>query len=121
MNVIALTGNLGADPELRTTPQGKSVATINLAVRDDFDKDKTYWFKVVFWEKQAETLCTYLHKGSKIGVVGKLTSRDYTDKEGNKRNAVEIVANRFEFLDKKSDARSTNDFSVVDDDGDLPF
>jgi single-strand DNA-binding protein len=129
MNVVTLTGHLGQDPELKTTTSGKSVCSVSLAVRDDYDREKTHWLRLVLWNKQADTAATYLRKGSRIGVTGRLSVRDYTDKDGKKRNAVEVVVDRFEFLDKKTDSerspsydyKGTDDFEDIGGDDDLPF
>jgi single-strand DNA-binding protein len=122
MNQIILIGNLGADIELKTTNSGKYVASVNMAVKDDFNREKTDWIPLVFWNKSAETAAQYLHKGSKIAVVGKLSARNYEDKEGKKRTAYEVVVERFEFLEsKKADApASFGKMEVVDENPDDP-
>lgn len=107
MNIVMLTGNLGQDPENKTTNSGKSVCTINLAVRDDFDREKTDWVRVIFWEKKAELVAKHLKKGSKILVTGKLSVRDYTDKDGHKKTMTEVIANNLEFLDSKPKVDNT--------------
>ena len=121
MNQITLIGNLGADIELKTTNSGKYVASVNMAVKDDFNKEKTDWKPLVFWNKSAETAAQYLHKGSMIAVVGRLSVRAYEDKEGKKRTAYEVVVERFEFLDAKPSTTIQREFlgkhgdvSVVD-------
>ena len=139
MNQIILIGNLGADIELKTTNSGKYVASVNMAVKGDYNKEKTDWIPLVFWNKSAETAAQYLHKGSKIAVVGRLSARNYDDKEGKKRTAYEVVVERFEFLDAKPNTMIQREFlgkreqnSVVetdtggyqlveDDTSDLPF
>lgn len=106
MNKVFLIGRLTADAELRTTTSGKSVTTFSLAVNDGFgEKQKAYFFNVVVWGKGAEAVANYTHKGSKVAVTGKLTSRSYDDKNGNKRTAIEVVADMMggvEFLDSKN-------------------
>ena len=139
MNQIILIGNLGADIELKTTNSGKYVASVNMDVKDDFNKEKTDWIPLVSWNKSAETAAQYLHKGSKIAVNGRLSARNYDDKEGKKRTAYEVVVERFEFLDAKPNTMIQREFlgkreqnSVVetdtggyqlveDDTSDLPF
>lgn len=105
MNKVFFIGRLTADAELRTTTSGKSVTTFSLAVNDGFgEKQKAYFFNVV-WGKGAEAVANYTHKGSKVAVTGKLTSRSYDDKNGNKRTAIEVVADMMggvEFLDSKN-------------------
>lgn len=122
MNTITLTGNIGKEIELKTTPAGKTVCSFSLAVRDG--KDKTLWVNIVAWNKTAEILDRYAHKGSKIAVQGRLSIRDYTNKEGEKRYITEVVASNVELLDSKSNAdveRPNSGFEIVDDDGSLPF
>ena len=126
MNTAILTGNIGTDVELKTTQSGKSVCSFNLAVKDSFNKDHTDWITIVCWNKTAELVAQYTKKGSKIGVDGRISTRSYEDKQGNKRTAFEVVANSVEFLDsKKSDSdtptySSVGQFNEVDGD-DLPF
>ena len=138
MNQITLIGNLGADIELKTTNSGKYVASVNMAVKDDFNKEKTDWIPLVFWNKSAETAAQYLHKGSKIAVNGRLSARNYDDKEGKKRTAYEVVVERFEFLDAKPNTTiqreflgkhgdvsvveaPAGDYQVIENEDDLPF
>lgn len=137
MNQINLTGNICRDLELKLTPSEKQVCSFNLAVKRPFTKDTTDFIPIVCWNKQAENLCKYCTKGSKIAVSGTLTSRTYEDKEGKNRTVFEILANEVEFLGKKADgqsnaetmapattinnaASSTDEFIAVNDD-DLPF
>jgi len=107
LNKVQLIGNLGADPELRSTARGTSVCNVNLAtsrVWYDDDKEKheeTEWHKIVIWGKQAETVNQYMSKGSKMYVEGRLQTRKWEDKEGNNRYTTEIVAERTLFLDSK--------------------
>lgn len=136
MNVIVLTGRLCETPELRQTATGKSVMTSNIAVDRPFSKGVTDFFTVVFWNSQAEFLSNYARKGSKIAVTGKLTSRGYEDKQGNKRTAYEVLVDTVELLDKKeqaegytptpapvaaSDPMEAPNFMELADDDNLPF
>ena len=121
--------------ELRTTPSGVEVATVNLAVdRDVKDKDgsrKTDWITVVAWRQRAIFLSRYFTKGRMAVVEGRLQIRDYTDRNGNKRTAAEVVADNVYFGDSKRDAdgggyaapqQPGDGFAELeDDDGDLPF
>jgi single-strand DNA-binding protein len=91
LNVVALTGNLTRDPELRQTGTGKSVVSLRVAV-NGFG-DKTSFLDLTAWDKTADIAAQYLGKGSAVAVSGRLQQREYTDKEGNKRSAVEIVVN----------------------------
>lgn len=115
MNKVFLIGRLTADAELRTTTSGKSVTTFSLAVNDRFgEKQKAYFFNVVVWGKGAEAVANYTHKGSKVAVTGKLTSRSYDDKNGNKRTAIEVVADMMggvEFLDSKNGNQGNGDYT----------
>lgn len=105
---MVLQGRLGSDVELRTTPSGVEVATVNLAVdRDVKDKDgsrKTDWITVVAWRQRAIFLSRYFTKGRMAVVEGRLQIRDYTDRDGNKRTAAEVVADNVYFGDSKRDA-----------------
>lgn len=99
INKVILVGNLGKDPELKTTQGGKSVATFSLAT--SFGADKvTEWHNIVVWEKLADNVARFLHKGSKVFVEGRLQTRSY-EKDGVKRYMTEIVANDVKFLDSK--------------------
>ena len=100
MNLVALTGNIATDIELRQA--GQSVVTsINLAVKDDFKKDTTHFIRVEAWGKTAELLNQYCAKGSKVGIQGSLKVDKFQDKEGNNREVTKVNASRVEFLDSK--------------------
>lgn len=105
LNKVILQGRLGADPELRTTPNGVEVATVNIAVdRDRKDQNgerQTDWVTVVAWRNTAKFLAQYFQKGRMILVDGRLQMRNYTDKEGNKRTAAEVVADNIYFGDSQ--------------------
>ena len=132
MNTINLIGNICNDLELKQTEKGKSVMTFNLAVKRPHTKDTTDFIPLVVWEQPAEYLSRYAHKGSKIGVSGKLTSRQYEDKNGNKRTVYEVVCDSVEICDSKSDNQTapipeytstmpTPKFEEIKTDDDLPF
>jgi len=104
LNKVLLIGNLTKDPELRYTPQGTPVVNLRLAVNRRY-KDKSQEFKeevcfitVVVWDKQAETVNQYLHKGSPVFIEGRLQSRSWEDNSGQKRNVIEVRAERVQFL-----------------------
>src|SRR5699024_10255483 len=100
MNLVAITGNIATDIELRNA--GQSVVTsINLAVKDDFKKDTTHFIKVEAWGKTAELLEQYCQKGAKVGIQGSLKVDTFQDKEGNNREITKVNASRVEFLDSK--------------------
>lgn len=110
MNKIFEIGRLTRDPEIRYTQSGKAVCTFSIAVDDGYGENKkAYFFPVVVWNKAAEACGNSLHKGSKVAVTGKLTSRQYDNKEGKKVTVFEIVADAFdgvEFLDGKKQGGS---------------
>ena len=127
-NKAILIGRLVADPEMRTTPQGVPVSTFRIAIDRPFmngGERKADFLTIVCWRKQAEFVCKYFQKGRAIGVDGSIQTRDYTDKDGNKRTAFEIIAGRVFFVESKAasggTAGRTEDFEAVDDDEDWPF
>lgn len=129
MNVIAITGNITADPELKTTPNGVSVCSFTVAVRRPGVKDKTDFINCVAWRSCAEFVSKYFRKGQKIEVDGCLTSRKWEDKNGNKRTSFEVMVNNASFGEsKKTEARAateeaepaTDEFIDIGDE-DLPF
>ena len=97
MNVVTLIGNLATDVELKDVGEDRQVASFLLAV-DRPGKDEADFVRVSTWNKQAELCAQYLSKGRKVGVDGRLRSSSWEDSDGNKRNAIEVVANRVEFL-----------------------
>jgi single-strand DNA-binding protein len=104
VNKVILVGNLGRDAELRYTPGGAAVATLNLATTEVWNdknqqrQEKTEWHRVILWGKQAESLQEYLTKGKQIYVEGRLQTRQWDDKDGNKRYTTEIKADRITLL-----------------------
>ena len=104
VNKVILVGNLGRDAELRYTPGGAAVSTLNLATTEVWNdkqgqkQEKTEWHRIVLWGKQAESLQEYLVKGKQIYVEGRLQTRQWDDKEGNKRYTTEIKADRITLL-----------------------
>ncbi len=104
LNKVMLIGNLGADPEVRATGTGQTVATLRIATTERWlDKsggkqEKTEWHRIVVWGKQAELCKEYLSKGRSIYVEGRLQTREWNDKEGNKKYTTEVVAQRIQFL-----------------------
>ena len=106
MNLITITGNLGRDWEQANASM--TIAKNSLAVRRDFKNKQTGeydtdWIPLTAFSKTADTLMKYTGKGSKILVIGKLQTNNYTDKQGNKRTSYDVIVDRFEFLDSKSD------------------
>lgn len=103
LNRVVLIGNLTKDPELRYTPGGQPVTTLRLAVNDrrkvgDEWQEQAHFFDVTVWGKQAENCSQYLRKGRPVAVDGRLQSRQWETPEGQKRTAVEVVAERVVFL-----------------------
>ena len=124
MNLITLTGNLGRDWEQANS--NTVIAKNSLAVRRDFKNKQTGdydtdWIPLTAFSKTAEILMQYTSKGSKILIVGKLQTNNYTDKNGNKRTSYDVIVDRFEFLDSRSDnqqqsqpKKDENPFAKVD-------
>ena len=104
VNKVILVGNLGRDAELRYTPGGAAVSTINMATTEVWNdkagqkQEKTEWHRVVLWGKSAESLTEYLTKGKQIYVEGRLQTRQWDDKDGNKRYTTEIRGDRVVLL-----------------------
>ena len=104
LNRVTLIGNLGADPELKSTQSGRSVCNLNVAVNEVWkDKqgqkqERTDWFRVTVWGDQADNCAKYLKKGRSVCVEGRLQNRTWEDKDGQKRYATDIVADRVLFL-----------------------
>jgi single-strand DNA-binding protein len=104
VNKVILVGNLGRDAELRYTPGGAAVATLNMATTEVWNdksgqrQEKTEWHRVVLWGKTAESLTEYLTKGKQVYVEGKLQTRQWDDKDGNKRYTTEIKGDRVVLL-----------------------
>ena len=140
LNVVAIMGRLAAEPTLRQTQSGKDVASFRIACdrgrKDANGQSQADWFDVVAWGKTAQFVCRYFQKGSLIAVDGRLQSRQYQDKAGNNRTAIEIVANNVNFAGGKQDSGETgksvkpsadetaldgDDFAIIDENADLPF
>ena len=106
LNVVAIMGRLVADPELRTTPQGTNVCSFRIACDRNFarqgEQRQADFIDIVAWRQQADFVCKYFQKGSLIAIEGSLQTRQYQDKNGNNRTAIEIVANNVNFAAPKS-------------------
>ncbi len=106
VNRVILVGNLGSDPEVRYTKEGKPVAVLSLATNEAYKtaegqtKEVTDWHAVVVWGQQANVCQQYLKKGTLILVEGKMKSRLWADKNGQKHKSVEVLASSVKFLDK---------------------
>lgn len=105
LNVVAIMGRLAADPQLRQTTTGKNVASFRIACdrgrRDANGQSQADWLDVVAWDRTAEFVCKYFQKGSLIAIDGRLQTRQYQDKNGQNRTAVEIVAKNASFCGSK--------------------
>ena len=115
INVVAITGNLTKDPELRSTPSGTSVCKLRVAVnsrRKDGQSgewvDKPNYFDVTVWGAQGENCANYLSKGRPVAVEGRLDWREWEAQDGSKRQAVEIIANSVQFLGSRDGQRGRN-------------
>ena len=151
LNVVAIMGRLVADPELRTTQAGHSVCSFRIACDRNYvqqgQERQADFIDIVAWRQQADFVSKYFQKGSMIAVEGSLQTRNYQDKNGNSRTAVEVVANNISFAGaKRQDGQSVpsyeqqtashveqakaqtgfaqgsaDDFAVISDNDDLPF
>lgn len=104
LNKVMLIGNLGKDPEMRFTPSNMAVTTFSVAVSRTWrtpegeNKEETEWFRVVAWQKLAETCNEYLRKGMRVYIEGRLQTRKWTDQQGQERYTTEVVANEMVML-----------------------
>lgn len=151
LNVVAIMGRLVADPELRTTTQGHSVCSFRIACDRSYvqqgQERQADFIDIVAWRQQADFVSKYFQKGSMIAIEGSLQTRNYQDRNGNNRTAVEVVANNISFAGaKRQDGQSVpsyeqqtashveqakaqtgfeqgsaDDFAVISDNDDLPF
>ncbi len=110
MNKVILIGNLGRDPEVRYTGDGKPVANFTMATTERWSdqssgerKEKTELHRIVVWGKQAEIAGEYLRKGRQVYVEGALQTREWTDRDGNKRQTTEVKALRFQMLGRRGE------------------
>ncbi|MBD3422329.1 MAG: single-stranded DNA-binding protein [Chitinivibrionales bacterium] len=110
VNKAILIGNLGKDPELKYTPGGQAVTTFPIATTERWNdksgqrQEKTEWHNIVVWGKMAETANQYLSKGRPVYIEGRISTRSWDDRDGNKRYRTEIVAQSFQFLGSSSGA-----------------
>ena len=120
LNVVAIMGRLVADPELRTTQQGTNVCSFRIACDRNFarqgEQRQADFIDIVAWRQQAEFVSKYFQKGSLIAIEGSLQTRQYQDKNGNNRTAIEFVVDNIYFAGPKQD----NQQGAVDDGGTNP-
>jgi len=135
LNRVLLIGNLGADPELSYTPSGTAKATIRLATHEVWTNkegergERTEWHRIIAWGRLAEICGEYLAKGRQIFIEGRLQTRSWEDREGNKRWTTEIIASNMQMLGSPRDSsfqqqQSSADADVPDmpeADDDIPF
>jgi single-strand DNA-binding protein len=128
LNFVGIQGRFCKDPEMRRTNSGKAVVSFTLAVDRPGKDNGAAFINCVAWEKTAEFINSYFMKGNAIVVEGRLDSREWNDKDGNRRTTYEVVVNQAHFCEKKSDAPKNDfpapasEFSVLSgDDAELPF
>ena len=135
VNKVILVGNLGADPEVKYTPSGKSVANFRIATseqwtnKDGEKEERTEWHRIVAWGRLGEICGEYLHKGKQVYVEGRLQTKTWEDRDGNKRYTTEIIAQAMQMLGaagKEERSRSAEDRFPVEEpvtipDDDIPF
>ena len=113
MNKVYLIGNLTRDPEMSETSSGVAFCRIGLAVNRPYSgadgERQTDFFNITVWRTQAENCGRYLKKGSKVAVVGSLQNRSYEDKDGNKRQVTDIIANEVEFLSVRNQSEASDE------------
>lgn len=110
-NKVILGGRLTADPELRQNPSGIAVTSFSIAVNRRFSKNaeqQADFFNVVAWRQNAEFISRYFRKGSSICIVGTIQNRSWTDQQGQKRYATDIVVDEAHFVDSKGDGPAAN-------------
>lgn len=128
MNSVCLIGRMTSDPEIKYTQSGKAVVSFQLAV--NADAEHVDFLPCVAWEKRAETIAQYVKKGDQLGISGIMKSRQYTDKDGKKRTAYDVLVSRIDFCAKayrggSQDAPESAQegfWDITDEeDGDFPF
>ena len=125
LNKIMLIGNVGSDPEMRYTPNGKAVTSFRMATNyryvgsDGERRDETEWFRVSVWGKQAESCNQFLSKGRRVYVEGRLRSRNWEGQDGQMRTSLEVSANRVIFLDRAAPGSVSEEGELEPED--LPF
>ena len=117
VNKVILVGHLGRDPELRYTQSGQPVANFSLATSESYSKrdgereDRTEWHRIVAWGRLAEICAEYLSKGRQIYIEGRIQTREWEDREGEKRRTTEIVAREMQMLGRRGETNPSYDDS----------
>lgn len=112
VNKVILLGNLGRDPEIRYTQSGTAVANFTMATSERWNdpsgekRERTEWHRIVVWGKQAEIASEYLRKGRQVYIEGSLQTREWTDRDGNKRYTTEVRAQRLQLLGRPDDRQN---------------
>jgi single-strand DNA-binding protein len=125
LNKIMLIGNVGSDPEMRYTPNGKAVTSFRMATNyryagsDGERREETEWFRVSVWGRQAESCNQFLSKGKRVYVEGRLHSRSWEGQDGQMRTSLEVSANRVIFLDRVAPVSLPEEGELEPED--LPF
>ena len=123
MNIAILRGRLTRDPEAKTTQSGNNVCRFTLAVDRQRKEDGADFVPCIAWNKTADVITQYCSKGRQIEIVGRLSVRNYEDKDGNKRTATEVVVSSMDFISDGTRKVTTNDdaFAGGDEDEEVPF
>ncbi len=135
VNKVILIGRLGRDPEVRYTPSGTAVANFSIATseqwsnKDGEKQERTEWHRIVAWKRLGEICGEYLHKGSQIYIEGRLQTRAWEDRDGNKRYTTEVIAQNMQMLgsaDKEGRAETVDESFPVEEpitvpEDDIPF
>jgi len=132
LNKVMLIGHLGRDPEVRSLPSGTSVANFSLATSENWKnkegkpEERTEWHRIVVFGKQAEICKEYLSKGRQVYLEGRLQTKEWQDKEGQKRTTTEIIAHKIVFLGAKGQAPTAEageevTYEPVGSEEDIPF
>jgi single-strand DNA-binding protein len=119
-NQVTFIGRLGKDPDMNYTPNGKPVTKFSIAV-DQGKEQKPMWLNISCWNELAERMNSFLYKGALIFVQGRLQLRTYTDKSNIERQALEVVAQAVQVLEKARTATSTPSSDAVEENEDTPF
>ena len=126
MNHVTLMGRLTRDPELKYSQAGKAYCRFTVAINREFNREEADFINCLAFGKTAETIAEWLGKGRRIALQGRIQTGNYENKNGDKVNTFEVVADRFEFVDSarsetsKNQSYSNND-DVLDDNDDFPF
>jgi single-strand DNA-binding protein len=128
LNKVMIIGHLGRDPEMRYTPSGRPVTTFTIAVSRSWNtadgerRTETEWFNIVAWGNLAEICKQYLYKGQQVYIDGRLQTRRWEDKEGQKHTSVEVVANEMMMLgDRRDNSSQTQESTEQTDDVATPM